>query len=68
MALTLPDLPYPKNGLEPHISANTLEYHYGKHHNAYVTNGNKLIEGTPFETRSAEQSSWPSPKRWEGGP
>ncbi|MCB1166768.1 MAG: superoxide dismutase [Leptospiraceae bacterium] len=54
MALTLPDLPYPKNGLEPMISANTLEFHYGKHHNAYVTNGNKLIEGTPFEKADIE--------------
>ncbi len=46
MAITLPDLPYAKDALEPHISANTLDFHYGKHHNAYVTNLNKLIDGT----------------------
>ena len=48
MAIELPPLPYEKNALEPHISAETLEYHYGKHHQAYVTNLNKLIEGTEF--------------------
>lgn len=46
MAITLPDLPYPKNALEPHISARTLEFHHDKHHKAYVDNANKLIEGT----------------------
>ena len=40
MAITLPDLPYPKDALAPHISAQTLDFHHGKHHNAYVTNGN----------------------------
>jgi Fe-Mn family superoxide dismutase len=50
----LPDLPYAKNGLEPHISAETLEYHYGKHHAAYVANLNKLIPGTEFENMSLE--------------
>ena len=50
----LPELPYEKNGLEPHISAETLEYHYGKHHAAYVTNLNKLIQGTEFEAMSLE--------------
>ena len=49
MAITLPELPYAQNALEPHITANTLSFHYGKHHNAYVTNLNKLIAGTPFE-------------------
>ena len=48
MAIELPVLPYPKNALEPHISANTLDYHYGKHHQAYVTNTNKLIANTPM--------------------
>lgn len=48
MAHTLPDLPYAKDALVPHISEETLEFHYGKHHNAYVTNLNKLIEGTEF--------------------
>ena len=46
MAIILPDLPYPKNALEPHISARTLEFHHDKHHKAYVDNANKLIEGT----------------------
>ena len=46
MPITLPDLPYSKDALEPHISARTLEFHHGKHHKAYVDNANKLIEGT----------------------
>ncbi len=48
MAHELPALPYAQDALEPHISAETLEYHYGKHHQTYVTNLNKLIEGTEF--------------------
>lgn len=55
MAFTLPELPYSKDALAPHISANTLEFHYGKHHQAYVTNLNKLVEGTPLEKASIEQ-------------
>lgn len=54
MQHTLPPLPYPMDGLMPHISKETLEYHYGKHHNAYVTNLNKLIAGTEFENASLE--------------
>ena len=54
MAHVLPELPYAKNGLEPHISAETLEYHHGKHHQAYVNNLNKLIEGTEFANKSLE--------------
>ncbi len=50
----LPPLPYEKNALEPHISAETLEYHYGKHHAAYVSNLNKLISRTEFESASLE--------------
>ncbi|MBI5031051.1 MAG: superoxide dismutase [Fe] [Chloroflexi bacterium] len=50
----LPDLPYTKDALAPHISAETLEYHYGKHHATYVTNLNKLIPGTEFENLSLE--------------
>lgn len=46
MAIELPALPYAMDALAPHISAETLEYHYGKHHNAYVTNLNKMIDGT----------------------
>lgn len=51
----LPDLPYPKEALEPHISAETLDYHYGKHHQAYVTKLNELIKGTKFEKMSLEE-------------
>src|SRR5579864_208488 len=54
MAIELPPLPYEKNALEPHISKETLEYHYGKHHKAYVDNLNKLIPGTEFEKLSLE--------------
>jgi len=50
MAIALPDLPYPQNALEPYISERTLEFHYGKHHQAYVNNANNLIAGTDFET------------------
>ncbi len=45
MAFKLPDLPYQKSALEPHLSAETLEYHHDKHHNAYVTNLNGLLQG-----------------------
>lgn len=51
----LPELPYPKDALQPHISAETFEYHHGKHHNAYVTNLNNLIKGTKFENMSLEE-------------
>jgi len=51
----LPELPYPKDALAPHISAETIEYHYGKHHAAYVANLNKLIPGTEFEGLSLEE-------------
>lgn len=54
MAHQLPELPYDQNALEPHISAETLEYHYGKHHATYVTNLNNLIPGTEFENMSLE--------------
>jgi Fe-Mn family superoxide dismutase len=50
----LPDLPYAKDALEPHISAETLEYHYGKHHATYVDKLNGLIPGTEFESASLE--------------
>ena len=55
MEHTLPPLPYAKDALQPHISAETLEYHYGKHHQAYVTNLNNLIKGTEFENLSLEE-------------
>ena len=50
----LPALPYAKDALQPNISAETLEYHYGKHHATYVANLNKLIPGTEFENMSLE--------------
>lgn len=55
MAFTLPELPFAKDALAPHMSAETLEYHHGKHHNAYVTNLNNLVPGTQFETMSLEE-------------
>ena len=54
MAFELPALPYEKNALEPHISAETLEFHYGKHHQTYVTNLNNLTKGTEFENMALE--------------
>lgn len=54
MAITLPELPFAMDALAPHISKETLEYHYGKHHNAYVTNLNGMIEGTDFANMSLE--------------
>lgn len=55
MAFELPPLPYKEDALEPHISARTLSFHYGKHHQAYVTNLNNLIQGTDFEKKSLEE-------------
>ncbi|HXH64542.1 MAG TPA: superoxide dismutase [Fe] [Mariprofundaceae bacterium] len=55
MSFELPPLPYAQNALEPHISAETLEYHYGKHHSTYVTNLNKLTEGTDNAGKSLEE-------------
>ena len=54
MAHTLPPLPYALDALAPHISKETLEFHYGKHHQTYVTNLNNLIPGTEFENASLE--------------
>ena len=55
MEHTLPPLPFDKNALAPNMSEETLEYHYGKHHQTYVTNLNKLIPGTEFENLSLEE-------------
>ena len=49
MAIELPPLPFERTALEPHISGETIDYHYGKHHKAYVDNLNKMIAGTEFE-------------------
>ncbi len=54
MAYTLPPLPYPNNALEPHIDARTMEIHHDKHHNAYVTNLNKALEGRGLPEQSIE--------------
>src|SRR6267378_2144163 len=54
MPITLPPLPYEMNGLEPYISRETLEYHYGKHHQAYVTNLNNLLTDSPLKSESLE--------------
>ena len=55
MAFELPALPYAKDALEPHMSVQTLEYHYGKHHNTYVVKLNGLIPGTEYENKSLEE-------------
>lgn len=55
MAIQLPALPYDRTALEPHISAETLDYHYGKHHKTYVDNLNKLIEGTELAGMPLEE-------------
>ncbi|MCG3865259.1 MULTISPECIES: superoxide dismutase [Fe] [unclassified Photobacterium] len=55
MAFELPALPYAMNALEPHISQETLEYHYGKHHNTYVVKLNGLVEGTELAEKSLEE-------------
>ena len=54
MTITLPQLPYPLNALEPFLGEKTLEIHHGKHHNAYVVNANKLIEGTDLANEKIE--------------
>ena len=55
MAFALPPLPYEMDALQPYISSETLEYHYGKHHQAYVTNLNNLVAGTDLEKKSLEE-------------
>jgi len=72
MAFTLPTLPYDKAALEPHIDAKTMEIHHGKHHQAYVTNLNNALAGTPAEDKPladiiARISTYPAPVRNNGG-
>ena len=55
MAFTLPDLPYSNDALSPHISAETIEFHYGKHHNSYVAKLNALVEGTDLANKTLEE-------------
>ncbi|HEY9113862.1 MAG TPA: superoxide dismutase [Bacteroidales bacterium] len=63
MAFELPKLPFEMNALEPYISSETLDFHYAKHHAAYVNNLNKLVVGTAFENASLEEII----KKAEGG-
>lgn len=72
MAFELPALPYDKAALEPYIDAQTMEIHHGKHHQAYVTNLNNAIAGTPAEGKPLEDiiahiSQYPMPVRNNGG-
>src|SRR6187431_1077260 len=72
MPFTLPPLPYAPEALEPHIDKMTMEIHHGKHHNAYVTNLNKAIEGTELANKSIEEllsniSKAPAAVRNNGG-
>ncbi|MGX5174206.1 superoxide dismutase [Aliikangiella sp. IMCC44653] len=55
MSFELPALPYAKDALAPTISEETIEFHYGKHHNTYVVNLNKMVAGTEFESKSLEE-------------
>ena len=55
MAIELPALPYDRTALEPHISGETIDFHYGKHHKTYVDNLNKMIEGTEFADMALEE-------------
>ena len=55
MAFELPALPYARDALAPHISPETIDFHYGKHHQTYVTNLNNLVPGTEFESMSLEE-------------
>jgi Fe-Mn family superoxide dismutase len=70
MAFTLPNLPYAHNALEPHIDAMTMEIHHSKHHQAYITNLNKALEGKPEESIEdicKNISKYPMPVRNNGG-
>lgn len=55
MSFELPPLPYAKDALAPHMSAETFDYHHGKHHQAYITNLNTLVAGTQWENKSLEE-------------
>ena len=67
MTLELPELPYAYDALDPYMSAETLEYHHDKHHNAYVTNGNKLLEGLPDMGATLEEVIVNAHKKGEQG-
>ena len=55
MPFALPDLPFPADALEPHMSKNTLGFHHGKHHATYVNTANDLVKGTPYDKMSLEE-------------
>ncbi len=55
MPFELPELPYAKDALAPYITANTFDFHHGKHHKAYIDNTNKLIDGTPHADKTIEE-------------
>jgi Fe-Mn family superoxide dismutase len=65
-SLTLPDLPYAKDALAPHMSAETLEFHHGKHHNAYVSKGNELLDEAGLSADNLEDLVKEAKKK--GGP
>ncbi|MGL5892483.1 MAG: superoxide dismutase, partial [Bacteroidia bacterium] len=72
MAFELPALPYEHNALEPHVDTTTMQIHHGKHHQAYVTNLNNAVAGTPAESMSIEEickniSKYPAAVRNNGG-
>ena len=67
MALELPPLPYAQDALEPHISANTLGFHHGKHHNAYVTKCNELVAGTDLDDATAADIAKAAHEKGDGG-
>ena len=56
MTFTLPELPFDRSALEPHMSAETFSYHYDKHHNAYVNKANDLVKGTEIEGMDLEDA------------
>lgn len=66
MTFTLPELPFDKSALEPHISAKTFDYHHGKHHKAYVDKANELVKGTPLEGMDLEKAVIESRKQGVG--
>ena len=67
MAFSLPDLPYARDALGPHVSSETLDYHYGKHHQAYVDNLNGLIDGTDYAGADLEAVIAQSEKKGDAG-
>ena len=67
MSLDLPDLPYAYDALDPYMSAETLEFHHDKHHNAYVVNGNKILEGLPNMGETLEEVVLNAHKQGETG-